>query len=199
MQDETLHSRFGGHSHADHAGHDCCGHTPRNSRRSFLKIASLGAGAMLLAPMIPGRAQAAGNVEALLLSCMDYRLVDDTVRYMDGRGLTNNYDHVILAGASLGALTDQKKAWGEAFWDHVDVAKQLHHIRKVIVMDHRDCGAYRVFLGQDLAGDKDKETAAHAEQLRTLAGMIKRKHPELEVELLLMSLDGSVEPVAPAA
>ncbi len=193
MHDETGHHQ----SHGDHshAGHDCCGHTPRNSRRSFLKIASLGAGAMLLAPMIPGKAQAGGNVEALLLSCMDYRLVDDIVRYMDGRGLTNNYDHVILAGASLGALTDKKKAWGEAFWDHVDVAKQLHHIHKVIVMDHRDCGAYRVFLNQDLAGDKAKETAVHAEQLRTLAGMIKQKHPDLEVELLLMSLDGSVEPV----
>lgn len=197
MHDETGHH----HSHADHAhaGHDCCGHTPRNSRRSFLKIASLGAGAMLLSPMIAGKAQAAGNVEALLLSCMDYRLVDDTARYMDGRGLTNNYDHVILAGASLGALTDKKKAWGEAFWDHVDVAKQLHHIHKVIVMDHRDCGAYRVFLGQDLAGDKAKETAAHAEQLRTLAAMIKQKHPDLEVELLLMSLDGSVEPISLAA
>ena len=191
MHDETARHHF--------HGHDCCGAAPLDSRRSFLKIASLGAGAMLLAPMIPGTARAGGSVEALLLSCMDYRLVDDVVRYMDGRGLTNNYDHVILAGASLGALTDKKKAWGEAFWDHVEVAKQLHHIQKVIVMDHRDCGAYRVFLGQDLKDDREKETAVHAEQLRTLAAMVKDKHPDLEVELLLMSLDGSGEPVALSA
>lgn len=184
------------HHHDAHQGEDGCCRGERNSRRSFLKIATLGAGAVLLAPMMGGRARAAGNVDALLLSCMDYRLVDDTARYMDGRGLTDNYDHVILAGASLGALTDQKKAWGEAFWDHVAVARQLHGIKRLIVIDHRDCGAYRVFLGQDLKGDKAKETEVHAEQLRKLAALVKERHPELEVELLLMALDGTVEPIA---
>ncbi|MBP2313124.1 carbonic anhydrase [Azospirillum soli] len=186
------------HHDAHHSGEGCC-RGEHNSRRSFLKIATLGAGAVLLAPMMGGKARAAGNVDALLLSCMDYRLVDDTARYMDGRGLTNNYDHVILAGASLGALTDQKKAWGEAFWDHVEVAKQLHRIKRVIVIDHRDCGAYRVFLGQDLKDDKARETEIHGEQLRKLAALVKEKHPDLEVELLLMALDGTVEPIAVAA
>lgn len=185
-----------GHTH--HHAEGCC-QAEQNSRRSFLKIATLGAGAVLLAPMVAGKARAAGNVDSLLLSCMDYRLVDDVARYMDGRGLTNNYDHVILAGAALGALTDKKKAWGEAFWDHVEVAKQLHHIKRVIVMDHRDCGAYRVFLGQDLKDDKAKETEVHADQLRKLAALLKEKHPDLEVELLLMALDGTVEPITLAA
>ncbi|UKJ75111.1 carbonic anhydrase [Azospirillum brasilense] len=177
----------------------CCGGLRHDSRRTFLKIAALGAGAALMAPLTLGAAGAAqpdGEVDALLLSCMDYRLIDDIGRYMDGRGLTNRYDHVILAGASLGALTDQKKAWGEAFWDHVAVARQLHRIKRVMVMDHRDCGAYRVFLKTDVAADPDKETAAHAEQLRALGAAIKARHPGLEVELLLMSLDGSVESIA---
>ncbi|MDQ2101760.1 carbonic anhydrase [Azospirillum isscasi] len=180
-------------------GHGCCGGMPHNSRRAFLKIAALGAGATLMAPLIPGTARAGGEVEALLLSCMDYRLVDDTARYMDGRGMTNNYDHVILAGASLGALTDKKKAWGEAFWDHVAVAKQLHHIKRVIVMDHRDCGAYRVFLGPDAVSDPEKETAVHAAQLRALGAEIRQRHPDLGVELLLMALDGSVETITGTA
>lgn len=34
---------------------------------------------------------------------MDYRLTDDTVAYMEGHGLHDKYDHVVLAGASLGA------------------------------------------------------------------------------------------------
>ncbi|WP_114858835.1 carbonic anhydrase [Azospirillum brasilense] len=183
-------------------GSTCCGGLRHDSRRTFLKIAALGAGAALMAPLTSGAAGAAqpgGAVDALLLSCMDYRLIDDIGRYMDGRGLTNRYDHVILAGASLGALTDRKKAWGEAFWDHVAVAKQLHGIRRVMVMDHRDCGAYRVFLGTDLVADPEKETAAHAEQLRALGAAIKARHPDLEVELLLMALDGSVETIAESA
>ncbi|WP_353860291.1 carbonic anhydrase [Azospirillum formosense] len=188
-------------------GSTCCGSLRHDSRRTFLKIAALGAGAALMAPLSAGAAQPAGEVEALLLSCMDYRLIDDIGRYMDRRGLTNRYDHVILAGASLGVLTDQKKAWGEAFWDHVAVAKQLHRIKRVMIMDHRDCGAYRVFLktdpagdlAGDLAADPERETAVHTEQLRALGAGIKARHPDLEVELLLMALDGSVEAIAESA
>ncbi|HYD31352.1 MAG TPA: carbonic anhydrase [Azospirillaceae bacterium] len=178
-----------------HAGCGCLAEADMpTGRRGFLKLATLGAGVTLFG--LPPVARAAGGTDALLLSCMDYRLVDDVVRYMDGRGLTNNYDHVILAGASLGALTDKFASWGKTFWDHLEVAIQLHHIKKVMVMDHRDCGAYKVILGKDLKDDPAAETAAHAEQLKVLAGMIKEKHADLEIELLLMALDGSVEAVA---
>ncbi|WP_207481846.1 carbonic anhydrase [Arenibaculum pallidiluteum] len=165
-------------------------------RRGFLKLAALGGGATLLSAAPLRRAVAGGGVEVLLLSCMDYRLMDDVTRYMDGRGLTNNYDHVILAGASLGAITEKEPVWGETFWRHVEVAKSLHHIRKVIVMDHRDCGAYRVLLGQDLKEDRAHEAAVHGEVLHRLGQRIRDRHSDLEVELLLMALDGSVEKVA---
>lgn len=136
------------------------------------------------------------GTEALLLSCMDYRLMDDIDRYMTNRGMRDQYDQVILAGASLGATTDQRPAWNTTFWEHLDVAVQLHAIHKVIVLDHRDCGAYKVFLGEDFAKDRSKETAIHTETLRELAKQIREKHPELEVELLLMDLSGKVEAVS---
>jgi hypothetical protein len=41
-----------------------------------------------------------------------------------------------------------------------------------------------------------KETSAHAQQLRQLRATIKEKHPQLKVETLLMALDGSVERLA---
>mgnify|MGYP001809592465 FL=1 len=165
-------------------------------RRRFLTLAALGGGVALLSATPLRHAAAAGNVEALVLSCMDYRLVDDTARYMDQRGMTNNYDHVILAGASLGAQTDKAPSWQGVFWDHVDVAKKLHHIQKVIIIDHRDCGAYRVFLGLDLKDDPAREKQVHTEQLLKLAAAVKEKHPDLGVETLLMALDGSVEACA---
>lgn len=168
----------------------------RIGRRRFLKLAALG-GAGVLALALPARrARAGGKTDALLLSCMDYRLIDDTERYMAGRGLRDKYDHVILAGASLGALTEKYPAWNKTFWEHLDVAIQLHQIHKVIVMDHRDCGAYKVVLGEDFAKDPAKETAAHAAKLRALRDQITQKYPKLEVELLLMDLQGSVEPIA---
>ena len=54
------------------------------SRRRFLRFTVLGGGASLLASVWPQQtASAAEEVEALLLTCMDYRLVDKTGRYMD--------------------------------------------------------------------------------------------------------------------
>jgi carbonic anhydrase len=166
------------------------------SRRGFLSRVALGAGAALFSTFAPRAVLAGGHAEALLLSCMDYRLLDDIGRYMAGRGLTDNYDHVVLAGASLGVLQDKNLAWGRTFWEHVDVAISLHRIQKVIVMDHRDCGAYKVFLGPEASKDPQTEFATHAAKLRALRKAVKAKYPALEVELLLMSLDGSVEAVA---
>ncbi|MEW6325266.1 MAG: carbonic anhydrase [Nitrospirota bacterium] len=166
-------------------------------RRTFLKIGAVGAGAGLLALAMPGgMARAAGKTEALLLSCMDFRLVDETERYMSGRGLRDKYDHIVLAGASLGALTDKYLAWNTTFWEHLDVAITLHQIHTMIVMDHRDCGAYKVVLGEDLSKDPAKETAVHTQQLKELQKQISAKYPTLKVELLLMSLDGNVERIA---
>lgn len=164
-----------------------------STRRRFLTLAALGGGMALLSATPLRHASANGDVEAVLLSCMDYRLVDSTVRYMNQRGMSGRYDHLILAGASLGVLTDKEEPWQKTFWEHVQVAKDLHHIHKVIVMDHRDCGAYRVFLGVDLKDDPVRETEVHGEHLSRLSAAIKQKHPDLEVETLLMSLDGSVE------
>ena len=170
---------------------------PRHDRRQFLKTLTVGgsaAGLLLLCPVAGLRA--AGQTEALLLSCMDFRLVDATARYMASRGLTDKYDHIILAGAALGALTDKFPAWNQTFWDHVGVAIDLHKIHKVLVLDHRDCGAYKVILGEDFAKDPPKETAIHTTQLKRLGKMIQEKSPALEVELLLMALDGKVEGIS---
>jgi hypothetical protein len=170
--------------------------TVRVDRRRFLKLGALGGASLLALAALGGAAQAAHNTEALLLNCMDYRLIDETERYMEGRGLRDKYDQVILAGAALGALTDKHPAWNQTFWEHLDLSMQLHQIHRVIVMDHRDCGGYKLILGEDFARDRAKETSIHADKLKQLRKQIHAKYPGLEVELLLMSLDGKVEKIA---
>lgn len=169
-------------------------------RRQLLRMAGLAAaGAASIAAFgLPRLARAAGATEALLLSCMDYRLMDDVARYMESRELAEKYDHVILAGASIGVTNDRYPAWNQTFWEHVDVAVKLHQVRRIIVLDHRDCGAYKLFLGPDHAKDPAAEAAAHAREAAKLRAAINAKYPELAVELLLMSLDGTVEPIATA-
>ena len=160
------------------------------SRRGFATLA-LGAAGMAALPL---RALgAAGGVEALALTCIDYRLVDDSVKFFDSMHLTNRYDITALAGASLAAVSPKFPSSNAAFWDHVGIAKQLHHIKKVMVLDHRDCGAFKVAFGKDFAGAKDAETAQHKGVMLQVQAMLKQKHPDLASEFYLMALDGTAE------
>lgn len=182
-----------------------CSHTienvpfPQANRRKFLQLAVLGS-SMGLFSVISGISEVHAEKKAgtLLLSCMDYRLMDEIERYMLRRGLYHNYDHIVLAGASLGAITDKYPAWSRTFWDHLDLAVNLHEIHTVMVMDHRDCGAYRILLGADYSKDTNRETAEHTARLTQLKDMINKKYPKIEVETLLMGLNGEVEAIPTA-
>jgi carbonic anhydrase len=140
----------------------------------------------------------AGHTDALLLTCMDYRLIGNVTDYMQHHSMKEKYDQVILAGASLGVNNTTYPNWGETFWQHLSTAIALHSIHEVIIMDHRNCGAYKLLLKQDFPADANadqlkEEKAVHKEQLDNLARAIHEKYANLDVETLLMSLDGSVE------
>lgn len=166
----------------------------RHFRSAFLGLALLASVSLGLSNIPTANAAFGGGTEALLLSCIDYRLANETEAYMSGKGLRDKYDHVILAGASLGATNTVYPNWGQTFLEHVDVAIKLHNIHKVIILDHRDCGAYRVFLKQDgVEKDRAKENKVHLEQMNALAETIQKKYPQLEVELAIIDLEGKVE------
>jgi len=102
----------------------------------------------------------------LLLSCMDIRLLDNTAKFMDELNLQNRYDHVIFAGAGLGAGKVESKGevevecekegkhkrtvdfkWSYVFFDHLSTAitKLKREIKDIFILEHLDCGAYKYF------------------------------------------------------
>src|SRR5262249_15851386 len=78
------------------------------------------------------------KADLLLLTCMDFRFFVKIADLM--RGI--KYDHVVLAGAALGAVVPRKEHWHKTFFDHVELAVKLHEVPAILVMEHRDCGAY---------------------------------------------------------
>jgi carbonic anhydrase len=90
-----------------------------------------------------------------LLSCMDSRLLDDTVAFMNSLNLENRYDQVVFAGAALGVmrLTSPSQdggagsVWRDVFFHHLQVAIDVlgRKIKNVYILEHRDCGAYEHF------------------------------------------------------
>jgi carbonic anhydrase len=70
---------------------------------------------------------------------------------------------------------------------------QLHNIKKVIVVNHRDCGAAKIAYGAEKVANPAVETETHKAALLEFRRQLKEQQPQLGVELGLMSLDGKVE------
>jgi hypothetical protein len=121
------------------------------------------------------------------------------VDYMDSLTPTGKskitYDHVILAGASLGVFSGVFPQWATTFWDHLAVSIKLHQIKQVDLIDHRDCGGYREFgalPGTDqVPVGSETETQVHQHYMDRLAYLIQNTHPDLEVITHLLDLPGS--------
>jgi hypothetical protein len=175
-------------------------------RRRFFELAgTAGAAALVTTGLnlgiarVPTLFAAGGNVEALVLTCMDFRLVNEVGFLLNEHGLVNKYDQVILAGATLGVATDKYPAWAETWWNHLDLSIKLHSIKRVIAVDHRDCGAYKLVFGKDYGQLPDEETQIHTKTMTDFRDLVKKKQPDIEVELLLMWLDGHVQTIGDGA
>ncbi|HEU0161402.1 MAG TPA: hypothetical protein VFQ69_03270 [Rhizomicrobium sp.] len=69
----------------------------------------------------------------------------------------------------------------------------MHNIRKLIVVDHRDCGAYKVAFGADFQADGVAEADQHKTVMEQVQAKLTELHPDLSYEAYLMAVDGQVE------
>ena len=69
------------------------------------------------------------HAKCFLVTCMDFRLIDDSVYFMNGLGFNNNYDEFVLAGSSLGFTQDKFPHWGQTLLDHMNIGQALHHFK----------------------------------------------------------------------
>jgi carbonic anhydrase len=170
----------------------CCGDMLRSrfDRRRFLQLS---AGAGLLATFPQLAFGATGNYEAMLVTCIDPRFPQPTINYMKSRKMIGKYSQFTFAGASIGVVAPAFKTWAPAFWDNLAASMQLHHIPKVIAMNHRDCGAAKIAYGADAVANPKIETETHKAALMEFKKQVAEKQPSLKVELGLMSVNGKVE------
>ena len=135
----------------------------------------------------------AAGVPLLLLTCMDSRYPHRIIDTMDASGLRGKYDQLILAGASLGVV--HKEAWQITFLDQLGFAIKEHGVSQVLILDHRDCGAYKKFLDPPVTpDDPKKEKEAHIRICKQAIRVIRRKFPQLtKVRCLLLPIEAVEE------
>ena len=174
----------------------CTGLGQSLERRRFLQFAAVG-GAAALAGFAPRLVlSATGDYEAMLLSCIDPRFVQLHHDYMNGRGLKGKYSQFVIAGGPLTMTTPKFADWHKAFWDNLGASMDLHNIKKVIALSHRDCGAAKLAYGEAAVKDMGTETATHTKSLKEFQALVKKNQPKLAVETGIIDLNGKVQMVA---
>jgi hypothetical protein len=118
----------------------------------------------------------------LVVSCVDARLLDDLVGFLDHDNLTNRYYHATFAGAAL-ALANTSKGdgpgphWRQTFIDHVRATIVLTkgELTDIYIVQHEDCGAFKLFI----SGFEDMTPAEQLKLNRRYAKALQadiRKH-----------------------
>ncbi len=136
------------------------------------------------------------GAKSLVLSCIDYRFINETIHYLNTHR-KGNFDYFVLAGSSLGynesceahsakeIPKDSSNNWHLTYEDHVRLAMKLHHITEIVVIDHMDCGYYQSVYG-DAMSDPKKEKAKHKFNLHKFVRLMKNKEEFKGLDYVLL-------------
>ena len=130
--------------------------------------------------------------KAMVLSCMDPRFQTKVSNYLKRRKLNGKYSAFTIAGAAVGVTASKFKKWHSTFWENLNTSIKIHRIEKLIVINHKDCGAAKIVNGRKQFTPQN-EMKIHEHSFEKIKLNLKKKHPRLKVELSLMSLNGRID------
>jgi carbonic anhydrase len=166
-----------------------------NRRRFLQSILAGGISAAVLSSASPARAEK--TPKALVLSCIDFDVLEAERYFLSLQNLSNQYDLTALAGASLAINGLPHPADAQAFWDQLELSYRLHRIQKVMIFDHQDCTAYADKIDPNLNQDRDREQKVHADYLNRAYRAIRDRYPSLNIELYFITLNAEIKPILP--
>ena len=73
------------------------------------------------------------SCDAVVVTCIDFRFQKYIKDWLDKTLGDHAYDRVSLAGGIFDFAAVVKQ---------IEVSNRLHHIKKVVLMNHEECGAY---------------------------------------------------------
>ena len=128
----------------------------------------------------------------MVLSCIDPRFQSIVYNYLKKKNLKGKYSLFTIAGSAIGVTSLKFKKWHKTFWDNFDTSIKLHDIKKLIVINHRDCGAAKI-INKKKEFTRINETKIHRNSFQKIKKIFKKKYPKLKIELKLISLNSKVE------
>ena len=128
----------------------------------------------------------------MVLSCIDPRFQPIVYNYLKKKKLTGKYSSFIIAGSAIGVTANKFKRWHKVFWDNFETSVKLHNIKKLIVINHRDCGAAKI-INRKKDFTNLNETNVHKNSFQKIKKIFRKKYPKLSIELKIISLNSNVE------
>ena len=132
------------------------------------------------------------NYKAMVLSCIDPRFQPIVYKYLKKKKLIGKYSSFTIAGSAIGVTANKFKRWHKTFWDNLSTSVKLHNIKKLIVINHRDCGAAKIINGKKEFSVVN-ETKVHKNSFKKIKKIFRKKYPKLSIELKIISLNRKVE------
>lgn len=112
-------------------------------------------------------------------------------KYLEDRNLLDDCDTVAVAGAAKNLLYSAPESERNFILKQIGISKNLHNIKKVILINHTDCGAYG---GAGVFSSREAEETTHIRDMEEAERLIRSQYPELETETVLAKIkeDGSI-------
>ena len=118
--------------------------------------------------------------EAMVLSCMDPRFQAKVFNHLKSKKLTGKYSSFTIAGAAIGVTHKKFTKWHSTFWDNLETSIKLHGIRKLIVINHKDCGAAKI-ANKEKKFNSSIENKIHKQSFKNIEKTLNKKHPKLKI------------------
>ena len=125
--------------------------------------------------------------EAMVLSCMDPRFQPKVFKYLKAKKLTGKYSSFTIAGAAIGVTHKKFKKWHSTFIDNLSTSIKLHKIKKIIVINHKDCGAAKIVNGKKKF-NSIIENKIHRESFKKIKKILNNRFPTLKINFKILSL-----------
>ena len=127
----------------------------------------------------------------MVLSCIDPRFQHLVQNHLQKKKLIGKYSAFTIAGAAVGVTHNKFKQWHKTFYDNLGTSIQLHKIEKLIVINHKDCGAVKI-ANKNKGFSPVNEKKIHKESFSKIKKQIKKRFPKLKVELNFISLNSKI-------
>lgn len=123
----------------------------------------------------------AHNCSTVIVNCMDFRLVKTLQDWAKKQGLEGDFDLVSLGGSAMNIVDVVRR---DFMFKQLEISVGLHHAKRVILINHQDCGAYG---GSEAFESAEAEKAKHEEDLKRSKELVLTKFPDVKVELYYMT------------